>query len=468
MQFYESDQFLEKVVSAYLAEGLRHGAGLLVVVTEEHWAAFQRRLSSLSPGFAEAERERLIQVLDARRVRAQVFVDAVLNEHLFRGLIASALDRMLRRAPGGRVCAFGELVDLLWSEGQAASALHVERLWCEVLSGRGASLLCAYRMKGADGAQHASALEDICGMHSRVVPTESFLQLDTDEERFRAISLLQHKAYTAHALQSEIQARRAEEEVLRRRGRELDEEARQKDQFIAVLGHELRNPLAAIVVALQVARSGRQGAAERAYAVVDRQVNKMAHLIEDLLDVTRLSHGKINLRPEPVEVVGCVEQVVEALRPLLDARRQRLSLDLPAEPMHLYGDPVRVEQILSNLLQNALKYTANEGEIELRASVEGAMVEIAVQDNGQGMAAHLLERVFEPFAQGVPGDTRSEGGLGLGLALVRGLVELHGGSVRALSDGPGCGSTFIVRLPLAGEAAPAASHRVSPALRRAG
>ncbi|AUX44862.1 uncharacterized protein SOCE26_063320 [Sorangium cellulosum] len=438
-------------MTAYLQEGLQQDAGVLLLVTEERWAGLQRRLPCLRADATDAGRDLPIRVLDAQQVRDRVFVDGVLNERLFRRFIDAALGAVRRRAPGGRVCAYGELVDMLWREGHAKSAVQVERLWNEALSGRAASLLCAYHTHGAHGAHgamDASAMELICHTHAQVSPAESFLHLETDEERSRAVSLLQHRAGAT----SELAARKAAEDALRSRQGELAEQARQRDQSIAVLGHELRNPLTAILCALRLARSGKPDAVERAVALAERQVRKMSHLIEDLLDVTRLSHGKIRLQREPIEVARCVEQAVEAIRPLLAARRQRLSLALPAEPTLLLGDPVRVEQILSNLLHNASKYTPDEGEIALRAGVVEGMVELAVQDTGRGMTTEFIARVFEPFAQSEPWDAGSGGGLGLGLSLVRELVELHGGSVRAHSDGLGRGSTFVVRLPLPAEA----------------
>jgi signal transduction histidine kinase len=174
----------------------------------------------------------------------------------------------------------------------------------------------------------------------------------------------------------------------------------------------------------------------------------MTRLVDDLLDITRISRGRIVLKTEKIQLGDIVERAVELIRPLIVERSQRLTIDLPAEPILLFGDPERLVQVVSNLLNNAAKYTDAGGAIEVSTRIEGAEVFLCVRDNGIGMTAELRERVFEPFVQAQHSEARGRGGLGIGLALVRNLVTLHGGRIEARSDGPGCGSELVVCLPL--------------------
>jgi len=231
---------------------------------------------------------------------------------------------------------------------------------------------------------------------------------------------------------------------------QLAETDRRKDEFLAMLGHELRNPLAAIVTATEVMRLQDDISAPivRLREIVARQSASMSRLIDDLLDVSRIKRGKIEIRPETVLLGEIVERAVEVVRPLIGERGHRLTLDLPAAPIVLSSDPARLCQILANLLHNAAKYTDPHGNIWLSARREGTDLLLSVRDDGVGMTAELRERVFEPFVQAPSSQDRAQGGLGIGLTLVRALVELHGGGIEARSDGPGLGSELVVRLPL--------------------
>jgi PAS domain S-box-containing protein len=229
----------------------------------------------------------------------------------------------------------------------------------------------------------------------------------------------------------------------------LQEADRHKDRFLATLAHELRSPLASVRSAAHIL--GMKGPPEpdvvRARAVIDRQVEQMARLVDDLLDVSRISRGQVGLRKERAELAAVLTRAVETSRPLLDAGRHELSVSLPPEPVWLEVDPGRLAQVFSNLLNNAAKYTAAGGHIWLSADREGADVVARVRDTGIGITPELLPRIFDPFVQSDRAPAHAQGGLGLGLALVKTLIELHGGSVRASSAGPGQGSEFVVRLP---------------------
>jgi signal transduction histidine kinase len=222
-----------------------------------------------------------------------------------------------------------------------------------------------------------------------------------------------------------------------------------KDQFLAMLAHELRNPLAPIVSALSILRrDSRDGpASQRLLEVMHRQTGHLTRLVDDLLDVSRISHGRIELRLEPVTMRSALQQALESVRPLIERERHALSVSLPEPPLWVAADPVRLTQIFTNLLTNAAKYTAPGGRIEVEVKRAGTSAEVRLRDTGIGIEKELLPRVFELFMQAPRALDRSKGGLGIGLTLVYRLVALHGGTVEARSEGAGRGSEFIVRLP---------------------
>ncbi len=223
-----------------------------------------------------------------------------------------------------------------------------------------------------------------------------------------------------------------------------------RDHFLAVLSHELRNPLAAIRNAVALAtRSGTREDLEWSRDVTARQVKNFAHLIDDLLDVSRISQGKIQIRKEVVDAGSVLRHAVEAVRPLVEGRKHELVISFTSPDLRIEADTTRLEQMLVNLLANAAKYTPSGGRIELIANVEGDEFVCRVRDNGVGIPPVLLPRMFDLFAQADQTLARSEGGLGIGLTLVRSLAELHGGTITATSDGPDQGSEFVLRLPSA-------------------
>jgi two-component system CheB/CheR fusion protein len=224
---------------------------------------------------------------------------------------------------------------------------------------------------------------------------------------------------------------------------------RRKDEFLATLAHELRNPLAPIRQAVKVARSDAASDAQRSWGlnVIDRQASHMAVLLDDLLDISRITRGQLTLQKDWIHIGSVVEAALETAQPMINSKGQHVRLDIPAESALVFVDPIRTAQMLSNLLINAAKYSSVGSEIVLKVELEADFLMLRVQDKGIGIAADMLERIFEMFTQVEKNRARSEGGLGIGLALVRGLAELHGGSVSASSDGPGNGSEFLISLP---------------------
>jgi signal transduction histidine kinase len=244
------------------------------------------------------------------------------------------------------------------------------------------------------------------------------------------------------SLQSEIAERARAEQALK-------EADRHKDEFLAMLAHELRNPLAPIHNAVELMRMKPLDDPQLTWAqdVIARQLTYLTRLVDDLLDVSRITRGKINLARQVVELEGLISRAVETVHPLFDERRHQLTLELPEPGVQVFGDPTRLTQAIANVLGNAAKYTDTGGQISLMSVVHDGDVEIRVRDNGIGIRPELLPHVFELFTQIEHQDGRAQAGLGIGLALVQRLVQMHQGEVTAASEGPGRGSEFVIRLP---------------------
>jgi signal transduction histidine kinase len=275
----------------------------------------------------------------------------------------------------------------------------------------------------------------------------------TSATRMQSLQRLRHAAFT------ELEARVAERtrdlasanERLRHSEERLREADRRKDEFLATLAHELRNPLAPMRTGFQLLKNPvtPDGVRVRAHEVIDRQMEHLVRLIDDLLDVSRITADKLELRQDRIDLTEVVQHAVETARSAIERAGHTLDLNWPPGAVVVIGDATRLTQVVANLLQNAGKYTPRGGHIEMSLSTGDRHAEIRVRDNGIGIPAAFLPRLFEKFSQVTPALDRAEGGLGLGLALVHGIATLHGGSVKALSEGPGRGSEFVVRLPLA-------------------
>jgi signal transduction histidine kinase len=242
----------------------------------------------------------------------------------------------------------------------------------------------------------------------------------------------------------------------------LQEADRRKDEFLAMLAHELRNPLAPIRNAVEILRSGDDALRERARKLIGRQVEHLARLVDDLLDVSRITQRKVALQRSVVALGSVIDSAVEVARPFIASQSQELRVSVPPEPVWIQADAVRLSQVVGNLLHNAAKFTPRGGHIALDAAVDDEAIEISVTDDGMGIPRETLPHVFDLFTQGEASLERSQGGLGIGLSLVKGLVEMHGGTVRAHSEGASRGSRFTVRLPRAELAAQPPSQVAAP------
>ena len=247
---------------------------------------------------------------------------------------------------------------------------------------------------------------------------------------------------------------------------ELEAANRSKDEFLAMLGHELRNPLSPITTALELMKLRAGGQASREELVIERQVRHLIRLVDDLLDVSKITRGKVELKREVVEIADVISRAVEIASFLFEQRGHRLLIEVPSQGLRLKCDPVRLAQVIANLLTNAARYTDLGGTVTLHARRQDEQIVISVADNGTGIASDMLERIFEPFVQNKRTQDRAQGGLGLGLALVKNLVSLHGGEVAARSDGPGKGSVFSITLPALPDGAGTEPASIKPVSRR--
>jgi signal transduction histidine kinase len=282
----------------------------------------------------------------------------------------------------------------------------------------------------------AAANEELAQAHARL-----------QAENTRELQKLNRTLERANAqLISEVAERKHAEALLK-------EEARRKDEFISILGHELRNPLAAMQSGIELLCNASPSEARLPWArdLLQRQLRHLKRLIDDLLDVSRITSGRVQLQREVLDLRNVIEHSMDAAQPLIAERSHELHVELPAEPIYMDGDPVRLTQVFGNLLTNAAKYTEPGGRIDLTGEIDEGpprCITIRVKDTGAGIPEDMLDRVFELFTQADHQDNRTQTGLGIGLALVRALADLHGGNVHAESAGPGKGSQFVVRLPL--------------------
>lgn len=444
VQFYETDAFLLNSLRDFIGAGLVTGDVCIVVATPTHQAELEERLCGYGLDLSAARAGGQYVALDAAETLAKFMVDGAPKPERFAEVIGAVI---AQAAQGNRrVRIFGEMVALLWADGNQDAALRVEELWNGLQERYSFLLFCAYPLRDVGGTALAAPFNHICASHSRVIPAESYTTLAEPDDRLRRIVELQQKA---HSLQAEIAERKQAEEALRQANQ-------RKDEFLAMLAHELRNPLAPIrnAVALLRRLSPPEPQLQQAREVIDRQVQHLTRLVDDLLDTARITQGKIALRREKLELMNVIGRALEMSRPLIEARGHQLHLSLPQEPLRLEGDLLRLAQVIANLLSNAAKYTQEGGQIWLLAERAGAELVLRVRDNGMGIPATLLPHIFGLFTQAERSLDRAEGGLGVGLALVRSLVEMHGGRVEAFSAGQGQGSEFVVYLPLLTKASP--------------
>jgi signal transduction histidine kinase/CheY-like chemotaxis protein len=466
VQFYETDLFLLNSVGGFIGTGLSANDACIVVATKAHRDGLDARLQSYGVDVAAASASGQYVSLDAAETLAEFMVDGSPDPVRFAGVVGGII---ARAAEGrSRVRVFGEMVALLWAEENRTAAIRLEELWNELHAAHPFVLFCAYPMNGFGGRALAEPLGDVCATHSRVIPAESYTALVDQDERLRAILQLQQRA---RSLEGEIAERKEAEAALRsmkdKLQLELEERERLltreqmaraeaesanrfKDEFLATVSHELRTPLNAIIGWSHLLRNGAiDGAtATRGVETIERNARAQAQLIEDILDVSRVITGKLRLNIGSVDLASVINAAIDSVQLAADSKGIQLEVTLDPSARRVSGDSGRLQQVVWNLLSNAIKFTPPGGRVEVRLEHAGSSAQIRVSDTGQGIGSDFLPFIFDRFRQADGSTTRSHGGLGLGLAIVRHLIELHGGTAYADSPGRGCGATFTILLPL--------------------
>jgi signal transduction histidine kinase/ActR/RegA family two-component response regulator len=446
VQFYEDDAFLVDTVSRLVATSLEGGDGAVIIASQPHREAIEERLRASGVDVAAMCQQGRFASLEAGETLGKISLDEYPNAARFDAVVAPVIAKIIDASPSHFCRAFGEMVALLWADGKRDAALRLEALWNDLGKRKRFSLLCGYPLNSFSSALDGQYLTKVCAEHSEVVPAESYSILTNPDDRQRAITHLQQKATL---LESEMAVRLKVEEELRAKIAELAETDRRKNEFLAMLGHELRNPLSAVLNAITAADLD-EAHRDRAIQIARRQTAQLTRLVDDLLDVARITQGRIALRKESVTVLSVVETSIEETRPAAEKRGQRLNLIAPPDirTIQIDADPARMQQSISNLIHNAIKFTHSDDRIEISLQRRGGDVAIRVRDTGIGIAPEMLPRVFDLFAQGDVSIDRTQGGLGIGLTLVKQLVALHGGRVEARSDGIGKGSEFEIAIPI--------------------
>jgi PAS domain S-box-containing protein len=439
-------QILRRVLAEYLEEVLnrplsyREAAAMGLALDEAIASSITTYVGNRDAYVQRVEEERARHERQAKEV-----------EHRWELIVQQA---------GWGIALLGPADDTLQIVNPAFAALHgwapedlVGRPFTELVDPESRPALAEHFRSAAARGQHAFE-----AVHRRrdctrfpVLTQLSVVRGEAGEVLHRAINL------------QDVTAQKQLEQSLREQAEALRTSDRRKNDFLAVLAHELRNPLAPILHAVDVLRLSGPGEPplEQARGIVERQARLMARLVDDLLDVTRIAQGKLQLRRSRFNLAEAVHQAVQTTAPLLEAQQHRLSIHLPNEPLPLEADQARVVQVMVNLLGNAAKYTDRGGQIDVHAAHHDGEVVVRVRDNGIGIEPEMLGKVFDLFTQVDRALDRSQGGLGIGLTLVRQLVELHGGRVGVSSAGPGRGSEFTVRLPAA-DGSVAAAHPEPP------
>jgi signal transduction histidine kinase len=440
VQFYEDEGFLADVVAHFVGVGLAAAEPTIVIATPGHRAAFTQQLERKGFDVSRLLAGGTFVILDARETLARFMVDGQPDWTRFSTVIGNAMTELVRGSCHARVRAYGEMVDVLWADGNADAAIRLEELWNDLGRQYSFSLLCAYDLARFPAGTDGAGLARVCGTHSHVIPTEGFARLGDADLRMREVAQLQQRA---RALEVEIAERKKVEEQLR-------DSLRQRDDFLAIAGHELKTPLTAAQLMmeslLRLTRIGVPAMVHDRLSKATHSLERLGKLVDGLLDVTRLTTGRMALHvDDEVDLVAVVRDVIDTAAPMLTAARCSVQLDAEAQLIGRW-DRQRLEQIVMNLLSNAAKYSSGH-PIDVRVERGDEHARLVVRDRGQGIARADQERIFERYERAT--DSASSWGLGLGLWIVRHAVESHGGTI-AVDSELGKGATFTVELPYRG------------------
>ena len=464
VQFYESDAFLIETVAKFLTAGLKAGDRILVIASQDHIEAFTASLPASEASQAIAAGQ--LTFLDARQTLSKFIVGDMPYADLLRDVISRAISKAKGGDPKVRLRAYGEMVDLLWRDGNSRAAIRLEELWNDAGADHEFSLLCAYVMGNFYKEGDAARFMEVCRTHSHVMPTESFTELDDPHARLREISLLQQRA---KALESEIQHRKELEDALRdalrERGR-IEEELRDcvnrekqareraetsdsfKEMFLGILGHDLRNPLNTVLTTTRLMRHRGDLGPEnmgRLERVVTSGV-RMERMIEQLLDVARarLAEGIPVNRSARHDLVPIATKIVDELQ----ASNPRRQIELRSEGACVAAvDPDRLAQVVSNLLGNALTYGDADKPVVVAVAARGDVASVSVHNFGPPIDPAAVSVLFDPFRRGRQTNGSADG-LGLGLYIAERIVSAHGGKIEVDSS-PEAGTRFEAIIPRA-------------------
>ena len=454
VMFYEADSFLVDGVVDFIGPALKAGEPAIVVATPEHRASIEASLLGDGIDVIQALADGTYVAVDAAHTLSRFLVEGVPDPARFEAVLQGLLRGSASSSSRPRI--FGEMVALLVADNKPEGALALEALWNWQAKKRPFALMCAYPMQQLGDEALTPVLVDVCSEHSTVVPTESYSALDGNDARLRAIAALQQKAAS---LEKEVAERRRIEEQLQvalagEQAARAEAEAalRVREEFLSIASHELRTPITVLTAQAQLSlrRLERNGGLDpervsHALRMMGSQADKLGRLVSQLLDVSRLESGKLQLEPHPTNLARVVEQVVAAARSLAE-NTHPISLTAPAV-VECEVDALRLEQVLTNLIDNAIKYSPEGGSVDVMLTQPSRhIVELSVRDYGLGIPAGKLEQIFDRFYQAHDGSNHS--GMGLGLYVCREIVQLHGGEIYAECP-PDGGTRLVVRMPVA-------------------
>lgn len=430
VQFYETDEFLLDSLSGFISTGLDAGDACIVVATKAHRENLEERLKANGLDVAGAQMRSEYTSLDAAETLSKFMVDGLPDQQRFIEVVGSLV---VQTAKGRRhVRIFGEMVALLWIEGNRAGAIHLEELWNDLHNTIPSfTLFCSYAMPTLAGDAYGAQFLEICKQHSRVIPDESYSALAEPDERLRAITLLQQKA---NSLQAEIEERKAAE--------------KRKDEFISMASHELKTPVTSLKGFLNLLRRRlvTQGDEKALHYLtrMDTQINKLTKLISDLLDISKMQSGQIVYREERFDMDALVQEIVENIQGTTSTHRLLIESQTQAE---VFGDRDRIGQVLINLLNNAIKYSPQADLVLVRLAKDSKQVIVSIQDFGIGIAKEHQHKIFERFYQVTDPEEKTYPGLGIGLYISCEIIKRHNGRLWVESE-KGKGATFHFALPL--------------------
>jgi signal transduction histidine kinase len=444
VQFYDGEEFLLDTVAGYLVHGLRAGEAVIVVATMDHLKSLEILLSDAGVNLLAARQEARYIALDAQQTLADLLVDGAPDRQRFRQLQEVVIRRA--RADDREIRIFGEMVAVLWAEGNVTGALQLEELWNELAATENFDLFCAYPMRGFMRPEDVVRFEEVCNAHSRVIPTESHSALPDPDERLREVARLQQRAQVREYEHETLSLRQVQLEDALQRLEDLD---KLRNEFVAMVVHDLRAPIAVISGFLELLRDNLTSLSEEQIQdLLGRGMTNalaVSKLVEDILTVSLLESGQFNYESEPFDIAEVVYRAVADRRDAAPKARIEVSVeqDLPLA----FADEARQLQVLSNLLTNAIKFSPEGSPVTVTVRLRDGHLQIDVTDEGIGIPAADLPRLFARFTRMHGRILKNVGGSGLGLFICKALVEDQGGSIWVESE-DGVGSTFSYTVPV--------------------